>query len=146
MKFGAGKIKKEIVKSIRKRSIAKRLLTDTFMQVLQGLNKTMDVTMTKFLDYSYPMIVSDQVNELLNTPDSKGEDTKIEDIVADNNLTEYFWSESYDNILLYDNEITIVSSMGVSEPDKAGIMAVVEKLSATGKKCHYIFKANIFQE
>lgn len=163
MKFGAGKIKKEIVKSIRKRSIAKRLrtaficttvvplillgilfsisyeqdmekkLTDTFMQVLQGLNKTMDVTMTKFLDYSYPMIVSDQVNELLNTPDSKGEDTKIEDIVADNNLTEYFWSESYDNILLYDNEITIVSSMGVSEPDKAGIMAVVEKLSATGK-------------
>ena len=36
-------------------------LTDTFVQIMRGLNKTLDVTAERYLNYSYPIITSDGI-------------------------------------------------------------------------------------
>ena len=107
-------------------------LTDTFVQIMRGLNKTLDVTAERYLNYSYPIITSDGINMALQDHEAKEGHKSLDRILGESGIDDYLWIGECDNMLLYDNELEKVSSMGGVAPEESGIAAIIKELERSG--------------
>ncbi len=105
----------------------KNQIVEIAQQSIYFLNDSISMELERYLEYSYPFIVSDKVNQILEPSDENMENQdKLKEAINENELTELFWTESYENVILLDNELNIVGSMENVEPDTDWLQQTAE--------------------